>query len=126
MEFPQLKPVEWIGSSKTDLKSFPDKVQDKVGYALHIAQGGRKHPSAKPLKGFGGGTLEVVADHEGDTFRAVYTVQFTLAVYVLHTFQKKAKHGIATPKRELDLIRTRLQLARVHYEQRYGKGGPHG
>ena len=77
---------------------------------------------AKPLKGFGdAGVLEIVDDFDGDTFRAVYTVRFAKAVYVLHAFQKKAKAGISTPKRELDLIEQRLKAARRHYEEHYGK-----
>ena len=110
-----LKPVEWVGSSKADLKRFPDPVQDLMGFAIYRAQLGLRHRDAKPLKGFGSGVLEVVARHDGGTFRAVYTVGFEAAVYVLHAFQKKAKRGIATPKQELDLVRRRLQAAERHY-----------
>jgi phage-related protein len=85
------------------------------GYALYLAQLGDKHDQAKPLKGFGGaGVLEVVEDHDGDTYRAVYTVRIAKAVYVLHVFQKKAKRGIATPKSDLDLIKQRLRAAQEH------------
>ena len=87
-----------------------------MGYALDFAQQGKKHPDAKPLKGFGGaGVLEIVDDYDGDTYRAVYTVKFSAAVYVLHCFQKKFKHGIATPQQDLDLIEIRLKRARDHY-----------
>ena len=110
-----LKPVEWMGSSKADLKRFPDPVQGRMGFAIYRAQLGRRHRDAKPLKGFGSGVVEVVARHDGDTFRAVYTVGFEGAVYVLHAFQKKAKRGIATPKQELDLVRRRLRAAERHY-----------
>ena len=90
----------------------PDEVKSHMGYALYVAQLGGKHRDAKPLKGFGGaGVLEVVKDHHGDTFRSVYTVRLAGAVYVLHVFQKKSKTGIATPKRDLDLIETRLREA---------------
>ena len=93
-----IKPVSWIGSSYKDFREFPDPVQDSMGYALYQAQIGLKHDRAKPLKGFGGaGVLELVADHVGDTFRAVYTVKFAAAVYVLHAFQKKSKSGAKTP-----------------------------
>ncbi|MCY4222409.1 MAG: type II toxin-antitoxin system RelE/ParE family toxin [Thiotrichales bacterium] len=102
-----LKPVQWMGSSRADLKRFPDPVRDRIGFAIYRAQRGRRHRDAKPLKGFGAGTVEVVARHDGDTFRAVYTVRFETAVDVLHAFQKKAKRGIATPKPALDLIRRR-------------------
>ena len=88
----------------------PDDVQDTFGYALHLAQAGSNHSQAKPLKGVGGaGVLEVVEDHQGDTYRAVYTVRYAAAVYVLHCFQKKSTHGIATPKPDMDLIEARLK-----------------
>lgn len=93
----------------------PDDVQDVFGFALHLAQCGKKHDQAKPLKGFGGaGVLEVVEDHMGDTYRAVYTVKLGHAVYVLHCFQKKSTHGIETPKPDINLIRDRLKAAQVH------------
>lgn len=92
----------------------PDDVVDVFGFALHLAQNGKKHDQAKPLKGFGGaGVLEVVEDHQGDAFRAVYTVKIADAVYVLHCFQKKSKQGIVTPKHEMDLIRDRLKAAQA-------------
>ncbi|MDE0048335.1 MAG: type II toxin-antitoxin system RelE/ParE family toxin [Rhodospirillales bacterium] len=112
-----VKPVEWVGSSKADLKRFPDPVQHSMGFAIYRAQLGRQHRDAKPLKGFGSGVVEVVARHDGDTFRAVYTVRFETAVYVLHAFQKKARRGIATPQRELDLVRRRLRAAERHYRE---------
>ena len=93
----------------------PDDVIDVFGFALHLAQTGQKHDQSKPLKGFGGaGVLEVVEDHMGDTYRAVYTVKLAEVVYVLHCFQKKSKSGIATPKPEMDLIRDRLKAAQAH------------
>ena len=89
-----------------------------MGYALYLAQTGSKHPDAKPLRGFGGaGVLEVVDDAGRDTYRVVYTITLPNAVYVLHAFQKKAKRGIATPKKDIDLIRDRLHRARVHFEE---------
>lgn len=116
-----LKPVEWVGSSKADLKQFPAAVQDQVGFALYQAQVGLKHRDVKPLKGVGANVLEVVSRQEGDTYRTVYTVRFKAAIYVLHAFQKKAKHGIATPKQELDLVRRRLKAAQQHYADTYGE-----
>jgi len=114
----QPKPVRWIASSKDDLSDFPKEVRGRVGVALWQAQIGGKAPYAKPLKGHGdAGVLEIVDDFDGATFRAVYTVRFAKAVYVLHAFQKKSKHGIATPKAELDLIDRRLKRAREDYEQ---------
>jgi phage-related protein len=113
------KPLFWIASSRNDLKEFPDDVCHAVGFALWQAQLGRKHRDAKVLKGFGAaGVLEVVEDHHGDTFRAVYTVKFAGAVYVLHVFQKKSKKGIKTPTAEMEVIRRRLKAAEEHYEER--------
>jgi phage-related protein len=110
-----LKPVYWVGSSKKDLLQMPDEVIDVFGFALHLAQSGKKHQQAKVLKGFGGaGVLEVVEDHKGDTYRAVYTVKFGQNVYVLHCFQKKSKQGIQTPKQDIDRIRERLKAAQEH------------
>src|SRR6202165_4327733 len=112
------KPTEWIGSSRDDLRVFPDEVRRVMGFAINDAQNGDEHPRAKALKGFGGrSVLEVVDDEDGDTYRAVYTVRFAGAIYVLHAFQKKSKRGIATPKTELDLIKQRLKRAREDYER---------
>lgn len=109
---PSVKPVVWIGSSRPDLTSFPEDVKDAIGYALYIAQRGGKHADAKPLKGFGGaGILEIVEDHAGNTYRAVYTVRFAGRIYFLHAFQKKSKAGIKTPKPEIELIKSRLERA---------------
>ena len=106
------KPLFWLGSSRKDLRGFPEPVKDIIGHALFIAQLGRKHEDAKPLRGYGGaGVLELVEDFDGDTYRAVYTVKFTDAVYVLHVFQKKSKKGIETPQKDLDLIKERLRRA---------------
>lgn len=107
-----LKPIRWVGSSRRDLKSFPRPVRREIGQALYAAQCGEEYPSAKALKGFGGrAVLEIVAPHKGDTFRAVYTVRFENAIYVLHAFQKKSTKGIATPQREIELIKQRLAAA---------------
>lgn len=115
---PGVKPVRWIGSSRDDVRAFPEAVRLRVGGALREAQTGGKAGWAKPLKGFGGaGVLEVVDDHDGDTYRAVYTVRFAGFVYVLHAFQKKSKSGIATPKHEIALIEQRLKRAKEDYEQ---------
>lgn len=109
---PSLNPLYWLGSSKRDLLSLPGLVEDLFGYALYLAQDGRKHEQAKPLKGFGSaGVLEVVEDWDRSTYRAVYTVRFEGVVFVLHIFQKKSKRGAATPKTDIDLIRERLRVA---------------
>ena len=109
---PSLKPLYWVGGSKRDLRSLPGPVEDLFGYALYLAQDGKKHEQAKPLKGFGSaGVLEVVEDWDRSTYRAVYTVRFEGAVFVLHMFQKKSKRGAATPKADIDLIRERLKVA---------------
>jgi|ERR1035441_7817685 phage-related protein len=109
---PFFKPVIWVGSSRKDLREFPEPVQDHMGYALYVAQRGGKHRDAKALTGFGGaGVVEVVKDYRRDTFRAVYTLRYAEAVYVLHAFQKKSKTGRETPRREMDLIKQRLREA---------------
>jgi phage-related protein len=111
-DHPPLKPVIWMGGSLKDLREFPAAVQDHMGYALYIAQRGGKHQDAKVLSGFGGaGVVEVIKDHRGDTFRAVYTVKYLETVYVLHAFQKKSKSGRQTPRRDIELIQQRLREA---------------
>ena len=108
---PLPKPLVWIGDSLERVRSFPPAVREEIGFALYQAQIGDKHISAKPLTGFGPGVLEVISDHRGNTFRAVYTVRLASKVYVLHAFQKKSKSGIATPKTEMDLVKQRLRRA---------------
>jgi phage-related protein len=116
-----MKPVEWVGSSYKDFRAFPDPVQDEMGFALYQAQIGGKSADTKPLKGFGGASvLEIMADHLGDTYRAVYTVTFERAIYVLHAFQKKSRNGIKTPQDELALIRRRLAAAEMDATRRQG------
>ena len=112
------KPLHWVASAKKDYQSFPDEVQADMGYALGLAQLGAKHPHAKPWKGEGPGVLEIVEDHRGDTYRAVYTVRFAQVVYVLHAFQKKSKAGIKTPQEDVKLISERLKRAQADYESR--------
>jgi phage-related protein len=113
------KPLYWVASSLDDLREFPKPVQHSIGVALREAQLGGKHLSAKPLRGFkGAGVMEVVEDHDGDTFRAVYTVRMRDAIYVLHAFQKKSKKGIATPKHIVDLIRARLRELEIGHHER--------
>src|SRR5262245_38944456 len=112
------KPVRWVGSSRDDLRRFPSEVRLRVGGALWEAQVGRKARWTKPLRGYGGAdVLGVVDDHDGDTYRAVYTVRFAGLIYVLHAFQKKSKSGVATPRRDIALINQRLIRAREDYEQ---------
>jgi phage-related protein len=108
---PAPKPLIWVGDSLEMVKSFPDAVRGEVGAALYQAQLGGKHVAAKPLRDIGPGILEVVSDHRGDTFRAVYMVRLVGRVYVLHAFQKKSKKGIATPKPEIELVKQRLKRA---------------
>jgi len=115
---PKLKPLVWVGASKTDLMRLPRRVIRDFGFALYTAQIGGVHPSAKPLRGFGSAAvLEIVEDFQGNAYRAVYTVRFREAVFVLHVFQKKSKHGIATPKPDVGLIRERLKTARQVAEE---------
>ncbi len=118
---PGEKKLYWMGDSLTDLLRFPEKVKDAIGEALSVAQFGGKHPSAKPWHGEGGGVFEIVESHEGNAYRAVYTVRFASAAYVLHVFQKKSTQGIKTQARDVELIHNRLQSAKEHYEANYGK-----
>jgi phage-related protein len=115
----ELKPVRWMGTSLRDLRSFPREVRLDIGHALFTAQEGKTDPAAKPLKGFGGASvLEIVASHHGNAWRGVYTVRFQDAIYVLHVFQKKSTKGIATPTREMNLIKQRLVEAERDYKER--------
>lgn len=111
------KPLHWVSSAKKDYLAFPAAVQNEMGYALGLAQLGAKHPKAKPWKGEGPGIFEIVEDYRGDTFRAVYTVRFADAVYVLHAFQKKSKTGIKTPQDDVNLIAERLKRAQADHER---------
>jgi len=115
------KPLDWVGSSKKDFLAFPEGVKDEMGNALGLAQFGGKHPSAKPWKGQGSDVLEVVENHDGNAYRAVYAVRFKEVVYVLHAFQKKSPKGIRTAQVDVDLVERRLKVAQQDYEARYGK-----
>ena len=118
------KPVEWVGSSRRDLKAFPPEVQRDIGQAMFAAQCGEEYPSVKALRGFGGrSVLEIVVPFDSDAYRAVYTVRFAGVVYVLHAFQKKSTKGIATPQREIELIRRRLSEADRHHKTRQNTDG---
>ncbi|MCW2308344.1 type II toxin-antitoxin system RelE/ParE family toxin [Rhodobium gokarnense] len=112
-----LKELRWVGSSYDDFMAFPAPVHDSMGYGLHRVQEGKVPRHSKRLKGQLGGAVEIIADHDGDTFRAIYTVKFADVVYVLHAFKKKSKSGIATPKADIDLIRRRLRVAQEHYRE---------
>ena len=112
-----VKSLYFVGSSRKDIQDFPEEVRVDIGYALFEVQKGGKPASAKPLKGFGGaGVLEIIENFDGNTYRAVYAVKFPKKVYVLHCFQKKSKHGIATPQKEINLIRQRLKSAEEDYK----------
>ena len=108
-----IKPAVFVGSSRHDLRAFPAVARREIGQALFEAQLGEHPIGAKPLKGFGSGVLEIRDNFDGNTYRAVYSVRFEGVLYVLHTFQKKATRGIATPKRHLDLIKQRLRQAEI-------------
>ncbi len=115
-ERPKRKPLDWATSTREALRAFPRAVRRTVGRALVVAQLGGKHEAAQPLKGFkGSSVLEIIEDHDGDTYRAVYTVRFAEAVYVLHVFKKKSKKGIKTPKHVMDLVQARLRAAEHEY-----------
>jgi len=121
IRLPGEKPLFWVGAAKRDLMQFPERVRAEMGFALSVAQFGGKHPSAKPWKGEGPGVLEIVEDFHGDTYRAVYTVRYRRAVYVLHAFQKKSPSAIRTARTDIELVAARLAAATKDYEERYGK-----
>ncbi|MBP6011613.1 MAG: type II toxin-antitoxin system RelE/ParE family toxin [Alphaproteobacteria bacterium] len=111
-----MKPVVWLGTSHDAVRGFSGPVRRDIGYALYAAQRGGIDPSAKPLSGFGGrGVVEVIADDTGGTYRAVYTVRFEEAIYVLHAFQKKSRKGIATSAADIEMIKKRLKLAEAEH-----------
>ena len=105
-----VKKLEWLGSSRKDLLTFPDDVKQEVGYALHKAQIGLHHNKTKAFKGFGTGVYEIAIKYDSDAYRSVYIVNLDDAVYVLHCFQKKSTQGIKTPQKEVDVIKKRLTL----------------
>lgn len=107
-----MKPLKFVGGSKRDLSDFPDAVRQEVGHALFVAQEGGRAPSVKTMQGFGGGSVvEIVEDHDGDTYRCVYTTKVVDVIVVLHAFQKKSKRGNETPRHDIDRVQTRLKLA---------------
>jgi phage-related protein len=108
----QPKPLTWIASSRRDMRALPKEVRRSFGVALYAVQLGETPPIAKPLRGFGGaGVVELIEDDAGGTYRAVYTVRYATAIYVLHVFQKKSKRGRETPQRDIDLIKERMRRA---------------
>src|SRR5881275_1043006 len=109
------------GRPSATVSAFAAAVKDDMGNALGIAQFGGTAPTARPWKGLGPGVLEVVESHDGNAYRAVYTVRFEKALYVLHAFQKKSPSGIRTAKRDVDLVEQRLKQAQRDYEEHYGK-----
>ena len=115
------KPLHWVGSSKRDFLEFPESAKDDMGNALGIAQFGGMAPTAKPWKGLGPGVLEIVESHDGNAYRAVYTVRFPEVVYVLHAFQKKSPSGIRTAQKDIELVARRLLVAQADYEEHHGK-----
>jgi len=122
--FRPARPLLWVGSSRRDYDRFPEQLQRNLGFELFLAQTGQHPVSAKLMKGLGGGVVELVADFDGNTYRAVYTIRFREAVYVLHAFMKKSKHGIRTPKSDVELIRRRLKAAAADHAARAGEKKP--
>lgn len=117
-----MKQVFFLGSSDTEIRKFPREVKEEVGFALYLAQMGEKAVNAVPLTGFGNSKVpEIIVDHMGDTFRAVYTVRFEEAVYVLHAFKKKSPRASETPQRDMNLIKSRLKAAEAHYAENFLK-----
>ncbi|MBC8549267.1 MAG: type II toxin-antitoxin system RelE/ParE family toxin [Candidatus Brocadiales bacterium] len=106
-----LKPIIWISSSLKDLKKFPNEVQREFGYALYQAQMNKKHHKTKQLRGFDG-VMEIVSDYDKDTYRGIYAYKLGENIYVLHSFKKKSKKGIKTPKEEIEVTKQRLKIAK--------------
>jgi phage-related protein len=116
------KPTHFMGSSRKSIKACPKEVKRQIGFALYAAELGETLVASVPLVGFGGAkVLEVVVPHDGDAYRAIYTVKFRFAVYVLHVFQKKSKRGSKTPLPDMALVKARLKEAEQHYKAHYGK-----
>jgi phage-related protein len=118
-----VRPLLWVASSKREYMAFPGRVQDGFGFELFLTQSGQHPPSAKPLKGLGSGTLELIENFDGSAYRAIYTVRFSEAIYVLYAFKKKSKRGIKTPQADIDIIKRRLQAAELDHSRRFGKEG---
>jgi phage-related protein len=110
-ERPIVRRVRWVGDARERLLEFPVQVRKDMGHALYLVQTGQAPPAAKPMKGLGAGVFEIVDRHDTNTYRTVYAVRIGTSVYVLHAFMKKSKRGVATPKKEVDLIRRRLRRA---------------
>jgi len=110
----QRKVVRFLGDSRRRLKEFPEAVRYEMGQAIYLAELGESHQSASPMRGVN--AVEIVSDHRGDTYRAIYTTQFKGFLYVLHCFQKKSKRGSRTPRPDMHLIRTRLAEAQLHFK----------
>ena len=117
----QAKPIDWMGSSREDLKSFPDEVQQALGFDLYQVQLGAMPASAKPLTGNVRGVYELKESHEGNAYRAVYIAKLKDKIYVLHCFQKKSPSGARTARTDIDLVHHRLAAAARHYEENYGQ-----
>jgi phage-related protein len=116
------KTLEWIGSTKRDILKLPKEIREDFGYALYLAECGDKSPHAKLFSNVGGGVFEIVENFDGNTYRAMYTVRFKEAIYVLHVFQKKSKKGIATPQADVEMVRRRFQIAKELHDA-YEKSG---
>ena len=107
-----LRSVIWLGDSKKSLRDFPDGAQKLLGDELQLIQFGGMPKDAKPFKGVGSGVIEIALRYASDAFRVVLALQIGRRIYVLHAFQKKSKKGIATPKRDVDLVKKRYAEAR--------------
>jgi phage-related protein len=113
-----IKPLLWIGSSRKNLKALPASVRREFGHGLFLAQIGERPEASKVLRGFGDASVvELIESRNSGTYRAIYTVRFDVAIFVLHVFQKKSTHGIETPKPDLDLVRARLRIAAILAEE---------
>jgi len=108
------KGLHWMGDALAGLHRFPDAVKDKIGQAVFSARLGDAHRSSKPMRGVN--AVEIVSDYKTDTYRCIYTTRYKGHIYVLHCFQKKAKKGSETPRRDVQMIQRRMRLAENHYQ----------
>ena len=117
MQSRDTRPISWIKAARKAFDGFPTGAQDAILRALTVAAEGRKADTTKPLKGLGSGVFEVALKYHTNAYRTVYALQFKEQLWVLHAFQKKARQGIKTPKKDIDLIRERLNRLKKELQQ---------
>ncbi len=112
----KMKALYFTEQSEKRLEEFPEKVKKRIMHVLLQVQEGIKNRNTKSLSG-SNGVREIVSRHDGNTYRTFYTTKFKGVVFVLHAFQKKAKHGIKTPRKEIKLAQDRMKVAQEIYDR---------